>query len=78
MRFDFLKLLDFSMSQVTAGGIDEKYVNLSDLTLPDGIVALGEILNVDGVCGGNNLYFAAASALYTFSKAEREKAYAKI
>ncbi len=73
--FQFEKLLDWSMSQVTAGGIDEKYVNHTNLTLPNGIVALGEILNVDGVCGGNNLFFAAASALYTFTKEERNIAY---
>lgn len=66
------------MSQVTAGGIDDKIVNPDTLTLPSGVVALGEVLNVDGICGGNNLYFAAASALYTFSKAERENAYSKI
>lgn len=75
LSFDYAKLLDYSMSQVTAGGVDEKYLNLSDLTLPNGVVALGEMLNVDGVCGGNNLYFAAASALYTFTKEQRNTAY---
>ena len=75
LSFDYAKLLDYSMSQVTAGGVDEKYLNLSDLTLPNGVVALGEMLNVDGVCGGNNLYFAAASALYTFTTEQRNTAY---
>jgi predicted flavoprotein YhiN len=61
--YTFDKLLDFSASQVTVGGIDEKY--LSDtLQLPNGIHAIGEVLNVDGLCGGYNLYFAIASALY--------------
>lgn len=78
MRFQYLKSLDFSMSQVTAGGIEDRIVDPDTLTLPNGVVALGEVLNVDGICGGNNLYFAAASALYTFSKAERENAYSKI
>lgn len=78
MTFEFDKLLDYSMSQITAGGIDERYVNCKNLTLPNGIVALGEALNVDGICGGYNLYFAAASALYTFTKEEREIAYDKI
>lgn len=73
--FTFEKLLDFTMSQVTAGGIDQRFVDKSTLTLPNGIVALGEILNVDGICGGNNLYFASASALYTFDKSARQKAY---
>ena len=73
--FTLDKLLDYTMSQVTAGGIAEKFVNLQTLQLPNGIVALGEMLNVDGICGGNNLYFASASALYTFGKSSRQKAY---
>ena len=73
--FSLEKLLDYTMSQVTAGGIDEKYLNLQNLTLPNGAIALGEMLNVDGICGGNNLYFASASALYTFTKEQRQKAY---
>lgn len=77
LTFAFDKLLDWSMSQVTAGGIDERFVNAENLTLPNGMVALGEVLNVDGVCGGNNLFFAAASALYTFSEKERQTAYKK-
>ena len=72
LPFDFDHLLDWTKSQVTAGGIDERYVNLKTLQLNNGVVALGEILNVDGVCGGNNLFFAAASALYTFDKDQRE------
>ncbi len=74
--YQFDKLLDWSMSQVTAGGIDEKHIDPTNLTLSNGIVVLGEILNVDGICGGNNLYFASASALYTFSQEERRTAYA--
>lgn len=73
--FQFLKLLDYSMSQVTAGGVNEKYLDCATLALPNGIIALGEMLNVDGVCGGNNLYFAAASALYVFTPEQRHAAY---
>lgn len=73
--FQLEKLLDYTMSQVTAGGIDERFVDTKTLTLPNGVIALGEILNVDGICGGNNLYFASASALYTFTKSQREKSY---
>lgn len=133
--FKVVKTLDWSMSQATAGGIAEQFVNLDDLTLAaptqpvsdvrfnsaaglsdvnsadiasgktaptaahssletpnslgrnaqqanavgdsaisnansadissvSGITVLGEALNVDGFCGGNNLYFAAASAIY--------------
>ena len=75
LNFEFDHLLDWTKSQVTAGGIDERYVNLDTLQLNNGVVVLGEILNVDGICGGNNLFFAAASALYTFDKQQRETAY---
>lgn len=78
LTFDYAKLLDYSMSQVTAGGVDERYVNSDSLALPNGVVVLGEMLNVDGVCGGNNLYFAAASALHVFSAEERNAAYKKL
>lgn len=75
LSFKFDRLLDWSMSQVTAGGIAERYLDADALTLPNGVVALGEVLDVDGICGGNNLYFAAASALYVFDSAERDVAY---
>lgn len=78
MTFEYLRLLDYSMSQVTAGGVNERYLDTDRLTLSNGITVLGEMLNVDGVCGGNNLYFAAASALYTFPPEQRNAAYLKI
>lgn len=54
-------LADYGKSQVTAGGIDDRYV--TKLKLPNGIGVVGEALNVDGKCGGYNLMFAIASAL---------------
>lgn len=77
-EFDYAKLLDYSKSQVTAGGVDERYLDLDKLTIPNGVTVLGEMLNVDGVCGGNNLYFASASALYVFTPEQRKIAYSKI
>lgn len=68
LTFDFDDLMDFSVSQVTSGGIDEKFVDKKHLTLPDGTIVLGEMLNVDGVCGGYNLFFAAASAIYAYEQ----------
>ncbi len=68
LTFTFKSLADFSLSQVTAGGVNEKFVNVGNLTLPNGTVVLGEMLNVDGLCGGYNLYFAAASAIYAFER----------
>ncbi len=75
LPFRFDRLLDYSMSQVTAGGIASNNVDIATLQLPSGVVALGEVLDVDGICGGYNLFFAAASALYTFTAAQRAKAY---
>ncbi len=73
--FSFEKLLDYSMSQVTCGGVDERYLNIDSLQLPNGVVVLGEALNVDGICGGYNLFFAGASALSCFTVEERSKLY---
>ncbi len=75
--FDFDRLLDWSMSQVTAGGISVLWVNPDGLVVQNGLVALGEILDVDGLCGGNNLYFAAASALSTFTEEQRKRAFSR-
>ena len=77
MKFTVDRLLDFSKSQVTAGGINEDHLNLQTLQTPNGIVAIGEVLNVDGLCGGYNLYFAAASALYLFDDNQRKTAFGK-
>lgn len=57
----------FEMSQVTCGGVD---VNCLDdgLALPDGLIVVGEALNIDGICGGYNLAFAFASALAAADK----------
>lgn len=52
---------DYGKSQVTSGGLDGKYC--PRLRLPNGIGAVGEVLDVDGKCGGYNLMFAIASAL---------------
>ena len=63
MSFTCEKLLDSSMSQVTAGGVADNFVD-EKLRLPNGVRVLGEALNADGLCGGYNLFFAAASAIY--------------
>lgn len=66
LTFIFDKLLDYSLSQVTAGGVNLAFVDDETLCLPNGISVLGEALDVDGQCGGFNLQFAASSALYLF------------
>ena len=55
----------FDRAQVTAGGIDCKDWDpkrMESLLIP-GLHAAGEVLNVDGDCGGYNLMFAWASGI---------------
>lgn len=61
-----LKVLDtrgFEAAQVTAGGIAPADFDPSTMEsrLCPGLYAAGELLDVDGACGGYNLMFAAAS-----------------
>lgn len=54
---------DFTKAQVTAGGVDTRFVraNTMESKLVSGLYFAGEILDVDGVCGGYNLQWAWAS-----------------
>lgn len=76
LTFTFDGLCNYQMCQVTAGGVRQNAVD-DKLTLPNGITVLGEALDVDGLCGGYNLYFASASALYLFDETSRNNAYNK-
>ena len=55
----------FESAQVTAGGIDSREFDPDTLQsrLVPGLYAAGEILDVDGPCGGYNLMFAFASGI---------------
>lgn len=52
-------------AQVTAGGVDTGQVESGTMasTMESGVYFAGEILDVDGRCGGYNLHFAWASAI---------------
>lgn len=55
----------FAFAQVTAGGMDTSEFDpgtLESIHMP-GLFAAGEILDIDGDCGGYNLHWAWASAL---------------
>lgn len=63
-----LKIKDtypLNTAQVGFGGILLDEINFNNLTLKKdkNIYAGGEILNIDGICGGYNLYFAFSTAL---------------
>ena len=57
--------LGFDYAQVTKGGISTDRFNWEtfESKLQKGLYAVGEILNIDGDCGGYNLSFAFASAI---------------
>ena len=61
--YTFKSLYDFDYSQVTSGGIDIKELNddLSSKKEKD-VHFIGEIIDVDAICGGYNIMFALASA----------------
>ena len=68
MEFTCKESYGFESSQVTLGGIDINNLNedFSSKIEPN-IYMIGEMVNVDGLCGGFNLMFAFASA-YQASK----------
>ena len=70
------KLLGYEMSQVTAGGVKIDLLS-PNMQLPNGVYAVGEIVNVDGNCGGYNLLFATLSALATLPLNKKDTILAK-
>ncbi len=68
-KLDILKPYDFKDCQVVSGGIDLCEVNNDFSLVKDAnIYAGGEVLDVDGVCGGFNLAFAFNSGISIASK----------
>lgn len=63
MKLSVKCISDFDKAQVTAGGIatDEVNVNTMESALCEGLYLTGEILDVDGICGGYNLQWAWAT-----------------
>lgn len=67
LNFNFKVLKDhgFDNAQTTSGGVDLKEVNLDTLesNKVNGLYFCGEVLDVDGACGGYNLSFAWITGL---------------
>ncbi len=65
----------FSNSQVTKGGIDTKDVCATTMEskLQKGLYFCGEVLDVDGDCGGYNLQWAYSSAMCAYMSIKGEK-----
>lgn len=62
-RFEVLSSKDFDEAQVTAGGIKVNQVDQVTLesNLIPGLYFCGEVLDIDGLCGGYNLQWAWSS-----------------
>ena len=57
--------LGWEQAQVTAGGVPLSEVDMSTMEsrLCKGLYLCGELLDVDGLCGGYNLHWAFATGL---------------
>ena len=64
-RFNVTGTTGFLNSQVTSGGIDTSQFDSKTMMSREcpGLYAIGEILDIDGDCGGFNLQWAWSSAL---------------
>ncbi|NCC75274.1 MAG: NAD(P)/FAD-dependent oxidoreductase [Clostridia bacterium] len=64
---------DFSQAQVTAGGLDcrDFLPDCLESRLKPGLFAAGELLDIDGDCGGFNLQWAWSSGLLAGASAAR-------
>ena len=64
MTFNVIETGSFESSQVTSGGaLLDEFTNNLESKLCAGLYAIGEVLDVDGKCGGYNLSWAFTSAL---------------
>lgn len=64
MSFNIIDVGGFDVSQVTSGGaILDEFTNNLESKKEKGLYAVGEVLDVDGKCGGYNLSWAFTSAL---------------
>lgn len=65
MTFNVVSTTGFNNSQVTAGGLDtSQFDNETMMSERDkGLFCIGEILDIDGDCGGFNLQWAWSSAM---------------
>lgn len=64
LEFTFDKTYGFDFSQISVGGVDVNEVNESLMSKKENnVYIIGELLDIDGPCGGYNLTWAFASGL---------------
>ena len=63
LRFKITDTYELEFAQVCTGGISVEEINEDfELKKYPKIYAIGEMIDIDGICGGYNLFFAWASA----------------
>ena len=64
-KISVIKTADKSLAQVSSGGVSTEMINKNTLesTRVKNLFFAGEAIDVDGLCGGYNLMWAAASAM---------------
>lgn len=74
MRFTPMVYTDYEKAQVTAGGVSVKEINIESFECRryPGLFITGELLDVNGECGGYNLTFAMLSGLQAADYISRE------
>lgn len=71
-RFDVIGTMPWENAQVTAGGaVTDEFTENLESKIVSGLYAAGEVLNVDGDCGGYNLHWAWASGITAGRSAAR-------
>ena len=70
--FEVKDTYGFNTAQVTKGGIKLDEININNFSSlkQDNLFISGEVLDVDGSCGGFNLYFAFASSYFIVKELE--------
>ena len=64
LTFTYKSLYDFDSAQVTCGGVSIKNINPNFKSkIEDNVYFIGEMLDIDGLCGGYNLRYALTSAI---------------
>ena len=75
LEIDLTEPLGMDSAQVTAGGVETKGFdpNSMESKLVSGLYACGEVLDIDGDCGGYNLQWAWSSGRLAGFHAGKEK-----
>ena len=63
LTFNVIDTIEFKNAQVTSGGINTSELKVTlESKYNDNLYFLGEVIDVDGMCGGYNLHFAFSCA----------------